>query len=121
MQIGARDAKAAGGYRLVAVVFADRAHRQLDFVVAQLAFERTVGMIVGEVDYYVPCGGYFFFLNIDAEVLDADAASGRDNNGALHHVLKLAHIAGPCIALQNLKRRLVQLTPSAFERSANSA
>jgi hypothetical protein len=50
MQIGARDAKAARGQGLVAVVLAHGGDGQLDFVVVNLAFEGAGGLIVGDID-----------------------------------------------------------------------
>ena len=72
VEISARDAQAAGGQRLVAVVLADRAHRQLDLVIAQLALERAGGLVVADVDYTSVVGGDFFVLHVEAQVFGAN-------------------------------------------------
>ena len=53
MQISPGDAQAAGGQRLVAVVFADGGDRQFDLVVAKLAFKGAGGMVIGNIDNVV--------------------------------------------------------------------
>src|SRR5581483_2710175 len=44
------------------------------------------------------------FVQVEAQIFGAHHAARSQNDGALHHVLKLAHVAGPRIALQHLHR-----------------
>ena len=59
VQISAGDAQAAGSQRLVPVVFANSRDGQLDLVVAELALERTVRLVIGDVDDVVEAGSIF--------------------------------------------------------------
>ena len=60
MQVGAGDAEAARGQRLVAVIFADGGDGEFDLVFVDLALKGAGGLVVGNVDNVVKLGGFYF-------------------------------------------------------------
>ena len=75
MQIGARDAKAACGEGLVAVVFANGLDGQLDFVFVNLALKGAGGLVLADIDNIVKAGG-LVFLDVQGEIVGAHSSPG---------------------------------------------
>ena len=76
----------------------------MDFIVAELTFEGACRLVVGDIYHFVECARVFFLLGVvQVQVFRAYCVARSENDGALHDVFELTHVAGPMVAQKHVE------------------
>ena len=99
MEIGSRDGEAARSQGLVSIVLTNGGDSKPDFVVSELTLERAGWLVIGDVDDLIEGSGILVrFVILEVQVLGANGAARRQDDGTLHNIFKFADVSGPRVA-----------------------